>query len=258
MYNLPATFTFMKTAIISQARMGSSRLPGKVLLDAGNGQTLLALHLDRLKQTGLPVIVATSDLPSDDAVAEATAKAGCNVVRGPEHDVLRRFTMAAVQFDLEVVIRVTSDCPLIDPALIREGYIAWLGEDEPRLYLSNVLERSYPRGMDYEIFSGLLLAEADEKATLPAEREHVTPWMRNNVAGNVVLKSMVRHAPDGQADHSAAPFRLTVDEQADYELIRVLVENYHAQDLDVAALIRILTDFPVLAAMNAHIAQKEA
>ena len=148
-----------RVGVITQARTTSTRLPGKVLLEVG-GRTLLDHHLDRLATSGLGVYVATTVNATDDGIVELARRRGVGVHRGSEDDVLARYHECAVANDLDVVVRVTSDCPLIDGRVIAEGVAEFLRQDDPRLYLSNVVARTFPRGFDFEIFGAPLLAEA--------------------------------------------------------------------------------------------------
>ena len=163
------------TLCVVQARTGSTRLPGKVLQDLG-GRPLLRFMLDRL--AGLRVdelVVATSTLDRDDAVAEIACAAGRPVVRGSEADVLDRFATALDAYPADHVVRLTADCPLSDPVLI-ERVVARhldLGAD----YTSNVFPRTFPRGLDCEVMTAAALRTAHAEAVDPAEREHVTPFL---------------------------------------------------------------------------------
>lgn len=239
----------LRVGIVSQARMGSTRLPGKVLLRAG-ADSLLGWHLRRLRQTGLPVFLATTTNAADDALAAFGAAHGLPVTRGDEHDVLGRYLLCARQHDLEAVVRVTSDCPLIAAELITEGVARYRTAADPRLYLSNVLQRTYPRGFDFEVFSRELLEEAARRATLPAEREHVTPYINQNRSGTVRLAHLTR-ATD------ASRYRLTVDTPEDFALARALLADYNAGRLDCEEIITLLAAHPKLVALNAEVEQKK-
>ena len=158
-----------KAGIISQVRMGSTRLPGKVLLPAA-GRPLLDYHVARLAQSGLPLYLATTTEPADDALAAYAEARGLPCHRGSETDVLARYHETAVKFSLDVVVRVTSDCPLVDGPLIGAAVARYLADANPLEFRSNSLIRSFPRGLDFEIFSSPMLAEAYERATTPYER----------------------------------------------------------------------------------------
>jgi spore coat polysaccharide biosynthesis protein SpsF len=236
----------VRLGVITQARMTSTRLPGKVLMSAG-GQSMLAHHVLRLRRAGLPVYVATTTNATDDPIVAAAAELGVEVHRGSEDDVLARFAGTIEEFGLEVVARVTSDCPLIDGALVAAGIRAFDEAGDPDLYLSNTLERSYPRGFDFEVFSATALLNADRDARSPAEREHVTPYL---YSGRQPTRAL-RRASD------ASHYRVTLDTPDDFELIRRLIEDHGAADLDAEQIIAVLDAHPELAALNAHVEQKK-
>ncbi|NVO31167.1 cytidylyltransferase domain-containing protein [Hymenobacter lapidiphilus] len=238
-----------KVGIISQARMTSTRLPGKVLRPIG-GRPLLAYHIERLQASGLPVYLAITTNATDDPLADFAEARSLPVTRGPEADVLARYQQCAAAHELDVIVRVTSDCPLLDGGLITQAVQTYLAADNPRLYLSNVLERSYPRGFDFEVFSWELLEEAHQHATTASDREHVTPYIHQNRSGRVDFTHVTR-----PTDRNA--YRLTVDTAEDFELIRRLIEEYQADTLGAEELITLLDAHPELVALNAHIEQKK-
>ena len=165
----------MRVVALVQARMGSTRLPGKVAKDLG-GRPLLAQLLGRLGRAARldEVVVATSDLPQDDAVAELAGAEGVRVVRGDERDVLARMLGAARAARADVVVRITADCPLIDPAVVDLVVAALLDHHEPCDLASNVLRRTFPRGLDTEALWIDALARVARLGTSPQAREHVT------------------------------------------------------------------------------------
>jgi spore coat polysaccharide biosynthesis protein SpsF len=241
----------MKIGVITQARATSTRLPGKVLLPVG-GKTFLEHHLDRAALSGLPVIVATTVNADDDPIVELVTERGLPSYRGSELDVLERFAGATEENDLDVVVRVTSDCPLIDGRVIAAGVERYLAEDDPRLYAANTLERTYPRGFDFEIFSADLLREAHKNATVPADREHVTSYLHQNRPGDIRLLNL----PYDGSPHGAK-YRLTLDTEDDRRLLATLIEQYDALSLDCAALVALMDEHPELAELNDHIEQKK-
>ncbi|PQZ56350.1 acylneuraminate cytidylyltransferase [Microbacterium sp. MYb54] len=238
-----------RVGIITQARMTSTRLPGKVLLPAG-GRSLLDHHIDRLQRLGLPLIVATTTNAADDPIAALALTRGTGVFRGSESDVLSRFAGAAREARLDTVVRVTSDCPLIDPAVIEEGIRRYIELDDPSAHVSNVLERTYPRGFDFEVFSAAALREADERSSDPVDREHVTPYLYRNRSGHAALHAVTR-SPD------ASRYRLTVDTPEDLVVVRALIEQHGAAALDASGIIDLLEEHPELVAINAHVEQKK-
>jgi spore coat polysaccharide biosynthesis protein SpsF len=201
---------------ITQARIGSTRLPGKVLLPV-LGEPLLWWHLSRLKRARRVdrVVVATTEEPGAEAILAIAARLGLMVHQGPVDDVLARFAGAAARAGAATVVRVTSDCPLIDPALLDEVIAAYAVAGEGCHYL-NLDVPAHPRGLDCEVMSRQALDEAAREAVDPVEREHVTPFIRR------------RPRRYGGATHSSVPTRVPhrwcVDTPEDFELIRRILE----------------------------------
>lgn len=235
--------------IITQARMTSTRLPGKILKEV-NHKSLLQYHIDRLLQTGFEVIIATTTNNTDDPVCEFAEKQKIKYHRGSEDNVLSRFYEAAKKFDLDVIIRVTSDCPLIDPHLIRNSVEKYLQFNNQNLYMSNGTERTFARGFDFEIFSFQLLEEAFKNATDKSDQEHVTPYIWKNRSGKVELYPVKQTIDNSR-------FRITVDTADDFELIKTLIEKYNADQLSYNEIEKILAENPALVSLNAHIEQKK-
>lgn len=240
-----------RAGIISQVRMGSTRLPGKVLLPAA-GRPLLDYHLARLAASGWPVVLATTTEPADDVLATYAEARNLPYYRGSEGDVLARYYETAKKFGFDVVVRVTSDCPLVDGPLIGAAVERYLAEANPLVYRSNAVVRTFPRGLDFEIFSLELLAEAHTRASLPFEREHVTPYIKANPAteGRVVFRNEVWAGGD------FSRFRITLDTDDDYRVLQALIERHRADQLDLADLLNLLVAHPEIMALNAHIEQK--
>ncbi|SFC42501.1 spore coat polysaccharide biosynthesis protein SpsF [Nocardioides terrae] len=239
----------MTVGVITQARMTSTRLPGKVLMKAG-GVTMLSHHVTRLQRAGLAVHVATTTNATDDPLVEAAGELGVPVHRGSEDDVLGRYADAAREFGLDVVVRVTSDCPLIDGAVVAEGVRAFEAAGDPTLYLSNSVERTYPRGFDFEVFSAGALLDADRNAREQAQREHVTPYLYSGAGSDRRPMRAFRRAGDASA------YRVTLDTADDFELIRRLIEEHDAAGLGAEQIIDLLDRHPELVAINAHVEQK--
>ncbi|MBI2358467.1 MAG: glycosyltransferase family protein [Deltaproteobacteria bacterium] len=207
----------MKPAVcaIIQARIGSSRLPGKVLRRI-DGKPLLGLMLERSAfARGLDqVIVATTDATADNAIARLCDDLGVSCFRGSENDVLDRYYAAATEFCAEAVVRLTSDCPLIDPAVI-DHVVAEFNKGGFD-YVSNTapLPSTWPDGMDVEVFSFEALRSAWRQAVKPSDREHVTFYLWKNPTRFRV------HRVDCERDLSE--YRLTVDYQQDFELVEAV------------------------------------
>lgn len=163
-----------EVVVIVQARTGSSRLPGKVLADVG-GMPMLEFMLRRLAPLPWPVVVATSDQEADTAVVSVARASGARVVRGPEGDVLARYMVALQAHPASHVVRLTADCPLADPRIISAAVQLHL--DANAAYTSNVLPRTFPKGLDCEVMSAEALRSAASEANATGEREHVTPFL---------------------------------------------------------------------------------
>lgn len=236
----------MTTLAIVQARTSSSRLPGKVLLPL-QGVPSILYQLERLRRCNRidRLVLATSTDPSDDALADQVAQAGVRVFRGDLHDVLERYRACAAHEQASVVVRLTGDCPLADPALIDELVQAFYsgGWD----YLANCVDEqqlSVPDGFDAEVFKAGLLERAAAEARLPSEREHVTPWLRSPAAG--LRWGHFRHEP-------VRPyFRVTVDHSVDLEVVREIVAALQPRNpnFGVDEVVEYLTAHPELAGRN--------
>jgi spore coat polysaccharide biosynthesis protein SpsF (cytidylyltransferase family) len=210
----------MRTIAIIQARMTSSRLPGKVLAEL-NGVPLLAymIHRVRLAESLDDVWVATTENTTDDSIVAACSELGVNVFRGAEFDVLERFFKAAEYAQAEIVIRLTADCPMMDPALIDE-FVNEFRRGNCH-YLSNVSERTYPDGLDVEVFDINTLRTTHEQAATEYDREHVTSYIYGgpkHCRSNSEFK--LRHLLF-TSDFSHV--RWTVDQQKDLDNIRQIV-----------------------------------
>ncbi|MEX0338547.1 MAG: NTP transferase domain-containing protein [Arenibacterium sp.] len=231
----------MKTIAIIQARMSSSRFPGKVLADL-DGLPMVVFMASRVAQCAAldAVILATSDEPSDDPLAEAAAANGLNVFRGPLQDVLGRFAMVQAKYQADVILRMTGDCPLADPRVIAQ--LIALRQEKSADYASNVFPRSFPHGLDCEIFTADALRQAQANARDAYDREHVTPWMHSDEAGFVIAN--LRQSSD------MSQMRLTVDHPEDLEVIRAVVTGAGRN-----ATLKDVTDWiaahPDVAALNA-------
>lgn len=241
----------MNTVVIIQARMTSTRLPGKVLLPILD-RPMLAFQIERLRRCREidRLVIATTTNASDDVIVAFCAAAGIDCTRGSEHDVLSRYYEAAQRFAADTVVRVTSDCPLLEPELIDAAVLRYHTTPEHPDYLSNMLEPTWPYGMAVEVFSARSLADAQREATDPAEREHVTPfiyWRPQRYR----LYSLKRHD-----DLSA--LRLTVDTPEDYELVRRIFTALYPQnpDFTLTDVQALLTAHPDWLEINRHVVQK--
>ena len=241
----------MRVLAIVQARMGSSRLPGKVLLEAVD-KPLIVLMLERVRRARRldDICLATSRGASDDVLASVVAEAGFRVFRGSEDDVLERFHAAASNTPAEVVVRLTGDCPLHDPAIIDQVVEAFLGSVPSCSYASNVFPPSYPDGLDVEVFSREALACSARTSTHPLAREHVT-FDIHRQHGDAELRPQILNV-SAPADFSH--LRWTLDHLEDYALIKEIFTTLYPLNrafswLDVVAL---LTRRPELLSLNAR------
>lgn len=211
----------VKTILITQARTGSTRLPGKVLLEVKE-KSLLEIHLIRLSSAKLvdQIIVATTTNSEDDVIEELCSQLEFSCVRGSETNVLDRFYQAVKDIKATWVVRVTSDCPLIDAALVDAVISCAIVNDVD--YCSNTLLERFPDGQDIEVFKYSVLEQAWKEATLASEKEHVTPYIRNNAndKGKQLFKAVNFPCV---ADFSK--IRMTVDEKSDFELISTLIDR---------------------------------
>jgi len=244
----------MKTIAIIQARMGATRLPGKVLRQLC-GRSVLARVIARVRVARLlaGVMVATTESPGDDAVAAECAKLGVPCFRGSEQDVLSRYFGAAQSGGAEAVARVTADCPLFDGALLDRMLTEFEEANRSTVtvdYLSNIVKRTFPRGLDVEVFTFAALERAHVEATQPHEREHVTPYFYQHPE-LFRLRSF-----EGDADYSA--HRWTLDTPEDWRLIEEIYRALHheARLFTTEDVLKLLKQQPELTKLNADVEQK--
>lgn len=208
--------------IIVQARVNSTRLPGKVLLDLYEGESVLEFLLRRLSecQTIHKLVVATSLSSCDDVLASWLSKQKIFHFRGEEHDCLKRITDAANAFGIEVIVRVTADCPLVIPEVIDEMMNYYLKNETSLDYLSNRQSTNFPEGVDVEIFTRQMLREACKEAVLTEEREHINYFFLNRPDRYRIRYFSHTH----QGDYSR--FKLSIDTATDLERIRGLFSEH--------------------------------
>jgi spore coat polysaccharide biosynthesis protein SpsF (cytidylyltransferase family) len=238
----------MKITAIVQARMGSTRLPGKVLMDLG-GLPALSRVIRRLQRATLvnEVAVATTVSAKDDDIVNACNELGVRCFRGSEQDVLNRYLRAAKKFQADAIVRITSDCPLIDPQLVDDVIRVFM--DQHADYACNVIPRTYPRGLDAEVFSNSALTKASEIADQPYQREHVTPLLYER-------RDLFRVASTrGEKDFSR--HRWTLDTPEDLRLIREIYSALaNRDDFGWREALEVVERSPELAGLNAHVRQK--
>jgi spore coat polysaccharide biosynthesis protein SpsF len=240
----------MKISAIVQARMGSTRLPGKVLMDLG-GQTVLVRVLRRLGRASRihEIVVATTCGAGDDAIAQECDRLNISCFRGSEGDVLDRYLRAAEKFRSDLIVRITADCPLIDPEVVDEVVAACItrGVD----LSCNDVPRTFPRGLDVEALTLDTLHRIDQMADQAYQREHVTPlvYERPDIFRTYLVK--------GKRDLNH--LRWTVDTPEDLQLMRAIYAHFENRDLfSWQSVLELVDCHPELAEINAHIAQTPA
>jgi spore coat polysaccharide biosynthesis protein SpsF len=203
----------MTTAVIVQARMGSTRLPGKVMLDL-DGMPVLAHVLNRCHQirNADVAVCAISDQPASDPIEVLARKCDAIVYRGSEDDVLARHLGAAQSVNADIVVRITSDCPLIDPEICDR--VVELRSEKGADYATNNMPRTFPHGVDCEVFTFDVLAQASTVARGSEDRQHVTPWMRT--------APYLKRANLASGDLALARHRWTLDYPEDLAYMRAL------------------------------------
>lgn len=239
----------MSVVCIIQARIGSTRLPGKVLIPI-MGKPMLQQVVERVAKSRLidKIIIATTHKPQDDPLAALCDASQWSYYRGSEDDVLDRYYQAAKQNHADVIVRITSDCPLIDPSVLDLVVATFLSTAPTVDYASNVVVRTYPRGLDTEVFSfnALERAWSDDKA--PNWREHVTPYIHQQ-PGLFRLQHVVN-----PVDYSR--YRLTVDTPADMALIQRIYEFFGETIFTWRDVLNVLAEHPDWVQINADIEQK--
>jgi spore coat polysaccharide biosynthesis protein SpsF len=206
----------MKVVCIIQARVGSSRLPGKVLKNIC-GKTVLEHDINRLKLSSMidEIVIATTVESQDDKIVDEAKRLGVKYFRGSEKNVLSRYYHAAMESNPDIVVRVTSDCPCIDHTIIDN--MVRLFKENKFDYINNTSERTFPRGYDVEVFTFQALDIAYKNATKDYEREHVTPYLYdcNNNFKCFTYKNNVNYSK----------YRITLDTEEDLQLITIIYEK---------------------------------
>ncbi len=239
----------MRTAAIIQARTGSTRLPGKVL-QLISGKTMLERVIERTQQAASLnlVMIATTDKRQDDPIADFCGQKSIPVYRGSEDNVLDRFYKAAGSVNAETIVRITSDCPLIDSGLIEQVIAAFKSSGAD--YCSNSLTASFPRGLDTEVFSFKALETAWKNAGEEYEKVHVTPYLYRHPEKFKV------HTVACESDYSS--YRWTVDTPDDLKLVREIYSRLDKKtDFDWRDVLHLMESDPALKMINDHVRQKK-
>ena len=228
-----------------QARCSSTRLPGKILLPLGQ-KTVLEQVVDRVKQSKMidDAVVLTSTEQSDDPIEALCCQEKIEYYRGDLHDVLSRYYHAAIEFKADYIIRITSDCPMYDASILDDMLAQFQGQD----YMSNTIDRRFPRGLDTEIFTFHTLKTMWEQAKDADEREHVTLYAKRHP--DCFERLSYRQAID-QSHH-----RWTLDTKEDYAFVKTIYDQL-GSGFSTKQLITFLEQHPEIQALNAHIEQKK-
>ncbi len=240
-----------RVVAIIQARMTSSRLPGKILADLC-GQPSLAWMVRRARRAERidEVRVATTSNPSDDAVVKFCQVQGVPFTRGSEPDVLDRYYQAARESRADVIVRLTGDCPLIDPAMLDSNITEFLSADPPLDFAANRLpsQRTIPIGLDTEICTFAALERAWKEAVRPHQREHVMPYLYENSDQFNILH--ILHEPN------YGEYRWTIDNPEDLESLRAICAEFENDEFSWLEVLALVQKRPELNAINADVAHK--
>lgn len=242
----------MKVVCIVQARVGSTRLPRKVLKKICE-KTVLEHDIDRLRRIKNidEIIIATTTLEKDNAIIEECERLKVKYFRGAEEDVLSRYYYAAKENNADVVVRVTSDCPLIDPEVSENIIQFYLDNKDEYDYVSNTIERTYPRGLDTEVVSFSVLRKTFIEANKDYEREHVTPYIYQNMD-----KFRVEQYKN---DTDYSEYRWTLDTKEDFQVIKKIYEGLYKGNkmFDFNNILKFISENPYIVKINENIEQKK-
>ncbi|MFH0068459.1 cytidylyltransferase domain-containing protein [Peribacillus sp. NPDC056705] len=243
----------MKIVAITQARMGSTRLPGKIMREVLS-KPLLEYQIERVRRSKYihQLVIATTIKETEQPIIDLCKKLNVDYYRGSEKDVLSRYFQAAVQYKADIVVRLTSDCPLTDPDIIDAVITEFLSNDNQYDYVSNTIERTYPRGLDVEVFSMKALGLANREAKHPVYREHVTPF--------IYLHPVQFHLGFVKNTIDLSSHRLTVDTEEDLDLISCVITGLYNKNIESFALsdiIELLQENPEWLLINSQIEQKK-
>lgn len=238
----------MNIGVIIQARMGSTRLPGKIMKKIEQ-KTVIEYVISSLEKSEFiqEIIIATTKNKEDDVIEDKVKKLGKKIYRGSQDNVLERYTFAARENKLDIVIRITSDCPLIDVNIV-DSIIKEFIDKKPD-YISNTIKRTYPRGMDCEVFSINALERAYRDAESESDKEHVTPYIYKNPDKFKISNYC--------ADEDNSKYRITLDVEEDFEVISFIIKEINNKRLDFSyeSVIKIIEDSKIYT-INQHVEQK--
>jgi spore coat polysaccharide biosynthesis protein SpsF len=233
---------------IIQARLGSTRLPQKVLLKLDEKNSTLFYVINQLKNSKKieKMVVATTNLNEDDVIEEFVKNHGIHCFRGSEKDVLDRYYNCAKEFGFDVIVRITADCPLIDPEIVDKIIENFNSDKED--YISNTLKNTFPKGLDTEVFTFKALERSWLESKLPSDREHVTKFIRNNSSfknKNYENKENISYQ------------RWTLDRQEDLQFISEIIKRIQKRPILMKNVLYVLKQEPELLKINCYIDPNE-
>ena len=241
----------MNIVAIVQARMSSTRLPGKVLRKI-LGKPMLQYVIDRVSHASLidETIIATTNNPLDNEIIEFCKDIGISCFRGSEDDVLSRYYQTSKKYKANCVVRICSDSPLIDPFIIDKMIRVFMENNGKYDYVSNTLDQTYPLGMNVEVFSQSALECAFLNHTEKYEKEHVTPYIYTHTKLFGIYKE--------QLENDYSHLRLTVDEEQDFILVKKIIEEMHPVNpvFSMFDIIDLYNSNPSLFLLNSDVVQK--
>lgn len=242
----------MNIIAVTQARVGSTRLPAKILKEV-NGETLLETHLKRILQSKriTSLKVATTNEEGSEKIVSIADKLGVGAYKGSVDDVLDRFYQTVKEDKPDYVVRLTSDCPLIDPDIIDK--VINLAISSGVDYVSNTLDVTYPDGMDCECFMFSALEKAWKEATLKSDREHVTPyiWRNSTLKGGEIFESECQRNREDWSD-----VRITVDTPEDFEVVKAILQELGA-DKNCAEYVTFIKKHKEISNLNSNFGRNE-
>lgn len=242
----------MNIVCIIQARVGSTRLPGKVLKKVCE-KTILEHDIDRLKRVANinEIVIATTTEEQDIEIVNEAKRLGVSYFMGSESDVLSRYYYAAKEHNADAIVRVTSDCPLLDPEVTEKTIQYYLDNADKYDYVSNTLERTFPRGLDTEIFNFATLEQAFNEAYLDRDREHVTAYIYTNT------DKFNLGCYKSDEDHSEK--RWTLDTEEDFMLIKTIYDELYDENklFGMNEILQLLSIKPEISDINKGIEQKK-
>ena len=229
---------------IIQARLGSTRLPQKVLLKLDKENSTLFYVVNQLKNSKRidEIVVATTDLKEDSLIEEKVKNLGIACFKGNEKDVLDRYYNCAKEFGIDIIVRITADCPLIDPEIVDKIIDDFDSDKED--YISNTLKKTFPKGLDIEVFTFEALKRAWTESKFPSDREHVTNFIRNNST----FKNKNYENKENYSEH-----RWTLDRKEDLEFIREIIKRIQKRPIVMKDVISVLEQNPDLLKINHNI-----